>query len=327
MPIRIKKRKRVFFFFLQLPVFLPTLFVLLTFLELFNPFPVGNVGVSLIHGISLSGLIAIQISSWIEQQAGGLIETALVLGAKRRQILWQCFKMTKWQFLQSAFFVFSIAFTSFSVPMIVGGGHGTNIEILIYEKIRISSDWGSALSMALIQSFLLVLLVQIKPIDTMSSNKFYNIEKIGSNFSVILGVTYILTFVLTLLAGAAKGWTQLQMLDGVWAEAVRLIPISMFLSTSVAMAAIGFLLLIGWAAEVSLFKKFMNGYVAPSTSIIGFSILIFAIYYNEPFLTYSLGFLILSLNSVYRLGMSNQLKLLQPQQEIAKCLGAPNTTR
>lgn len=320
--LKTEKTKSVFEFLLLLPCFLPPLFILLIFLDLLDPFPAGNLGVSFIHGMTLAGLIAVQWSQWLQQQAAGMIETALVFGCSKIRLWILVCKMMKWQGLQSFLFVFAIAFTSFSIPLAVGGGRGTNIEILIYEKIRISGSWGQALALALVQSFFLLAVAQIRPFSQMPKDSTHSVQKLGSYWGLLLCLIYIGIFLSVFTVNSWNGWDQVLQIEGVWEESLRLIPVSVLMAVSVALACIVFLLLVSWASEQIWFRRFMNGYVTASTALIGFSILIFSVYFDYPFISYVIGFLLLSLNSVYRLNVGASVQSLLPQQEIARTLGA-----
>ncbi|MCX7979162.1 MAG: ABC transporter permease subunit, partial [Bdellovibrionaceae bacterium] len=141
------------------PSFLPPIFVLLAVLNLVDPFPTGLAGIVLIHVWINSGFMAVMIAAVIELRAGRFMEIAWVLGASRWRILFDILIPLIRRDLMLLFaFVFALCFSSFAIPLVVGGGKGTTLEVLIYEKIRISYDWGPALSIAVFQS-LFVLLV------------------------------------------------------------------------------------------------------------------------------------------------------------------------
>ncbi|HRO67241.1 MAG TPA: iron ABC transporter permease, partial [Pseudobdellovibrionaceae bacterium] len=154
---KVKRHWRLLFeILLLLPNFLPPLFVLLAVLNLVDPFPMGLPGMILVHTIMNWGLVAVSAARLIESRLGGMAELAWIEGASFGTFLKRVFFPLLWRDLGSLWlFVFVVCFSGFAVPLVVGGGRGTTLEVLIYEKIRFSTNWSEAVAIAAIQSLFL----------------------------------------------------------------------------------------------------------------------------------------------------------------------------
>jgi thiamine transport system permease protein len=110
---------------LLLPNMIPPLFLVLSLLSMITPFiafPYGIGAVIAAHVLMNSGLIAVALDRLVQNKLGGMAETAWTLGASREQFwLRIAWPLLKWDLSCLLLFVFSICFTSFSIPLILGG--------------------------------------------------------------------------------------------------------------------------------------------------------------------------------------------------------------
>lgn len=319
------RRRRVLKAMCLLPNFLPPLFILLAVLNSINPFPMGLVGISLVHILMNFGLVAVLLAESIESRMGGMAELSYVEGANRIQFLTQVFlPVLKKDLLLVFLFVFVICFGSFSVPLIVGGVHGTTVEVLIYEKIRISGDWGAAVILALLQSvfiFLMSVLAFRGAVPDLQRIANLSLLKNSSGSIFIVGVTGAIA--VSYAQGLYRGLTQpiswSLFTENLWQGAFGTLALGM----SVGLFCYLGLLLIAFCSPQNWFEKFLAGYVAPSTALACFSLLIVGP--NEgiiPFVKIPLAITLLSLNSLYRMGWSTELQALRSQAQIAYSMGA-----
>ena len=135
-----------------IPNFIPALFIALSFLNLWTPFPFGLIGIVLIQVAINSGLVAVQIFRTFQTSFMLRVEHALVDGAS----FWTFWRRAGWSesvhvLGQLFIFVFAICFSSFLIPLIVGGGTTYSLEVLIYEHFRFDENLRQALGCALIQ--------------------------------------------------------------------------------------------------------------------------------------------------------------------------------
>lgn len=317
--------RRVLEVFCLLPNFLPPIFILLSVLNIVDPFPMGLVGIVFIHTLMNFGLVAVLLASLIENKAGGVIELAYVEGASRRQFLFcGLLPMIKKDLWLLGLFIFVVCFGSFSVPLIVGGGRGTTIEVLIYEKIRMASDWGDAVFLAMLQSGFIFLLSYFAG-KGQSSNRTrranFNLIRMPTGLVVIAGIS--LLYLLGYLQGFVAG---LRMISTFY-EVQSAIGWNFFGSLIVGMSAGALcysgLMLIAFLWPKPWFEKFLNGYVAPSTSLACFALLIFGS--NDgifSFFKIPIALTILSLNGLFRMGWGGELHSLQSQVTVAYTMGA-----
>jgi thiamine transport system permease protein len=320
--IRLSKFRSTVEYLILLPSFLPPLFVILAFLEVLDPFPVGNLGVSLIVGFTYSGLIAVQLSNWLVSNAGGLVETATVLGASRSMITIEVFKILKTKLFYNFLLVFCLAFTSFSVPLVVGGGRGTNLEILIYEKIRISNNWKEAITLALFQSIFLLGFSTIQSQIVMRKSGFVSLRKISSRFGLVFCFLYFGIFSAPFLLNLNSGYQQASQINGLIESANNLLAPTLMLSIGGGIVAALVLSGLVFVSDSKFMQKILSGLVSPSTAIVGFASILVSPFFTNPYFLYIYGFILIVLSSIYRLGLINNFQTLSDQIGVAKVMGA-----
>lgn len=311
--------------FCLLPNFLPAIFVLLATLNVLDPFPMGVTGIILIHTLINFGLVAVLLASLIETRLGGAVEQAYVEGASRWSFLKDVFfPLLKRDLFLLALFIFIVCFGSFSVPLVVGGGRGTTLEVLIYEKIRLSSRWGEAVVLALVQSGFIFALSFFSPARGPS------LPARPTNFTLIRSVTGPFIILLTTgfyILGYGQGlWDGFQNL-GFFYEIQSAI-LASFVGTLAIGLSVGILcalclFAVAWIGTDPLLSKFLRGYTAPSTALACFSFLLLGP--NEaywPFFKIPVVFTLITLTSLYRMGWDSRLENLRAQCDIALTMGA-----
>ncbi|WP_413290043.1 ABC transporter permease [Bdellovibrio sp. HCB337] len=308
-----------------LPNFLPPLFTLLSILNFVDPFPMGIIGIVIAHTVINFGLVGVMLANIIENKIGSLAELAYIEGASRWQFLRQAFWPVLKQDLFLLFlFVFAVCFGSFAIPLIVGGGKGTTMEVLIYEKIRLSSNWSEAVVLAVLQSaFIFAVSFFARRGGTTSSERIANL-KILRMFSGIGVLLLIMAFCFVGYAqGVVDGFRQISAFYELQSPLIWNFLGSLAIGTSVGLLSFGSLLVIAYCWPKPWFEKFLAGYVAPSTALCCFAFLIMGT--NEsfwPFIKIPLAFNLLCLASLYRMGWDGVLRGLESQITIARTLGA-----
>lgn len=308
-----------------LPNFLPSIFILLSILNVLDPFPMGIAGIVIIHTFMNFGLVAVLLAGIIETKLGGMIELAYVEGASRWRFLVKgLFPILKKDFALLALFIFIVCFGSFAVPLVVGGGKGTTIEVLIYEKIRLSNDWGNAVLLAFLQSsfiFALSFLASRGKGSHVKRPANLNLLRSRSGIALIVGLSVLYLF--GYVQGFIGGLSMLSTFYDLKSALIWNFLGSMLIGLSVGILSYVSLLLIAYCWPKSWFEKFLNGYVAPSTSLACFSLLILSP--NEgfyPFVKISIALVLLSLNNLFRMGWDGDLQALYPQLTVAYSMGA-----
>ncbi|MBK7960104.1 MAG: ABC transporter permease subunit [Bdellovibrionales bacterium] len=139
---------------LLLPSLLPSLYVILASMQMVDPFPMGRIGIIFVHTMMNFGMIAVILSQILRRQIVNLSETALILGVGFWKFLGRAvIPLLSRDLFRLGFFIFALCFTSFAVPLTVGGGRGTTIEVLIFEKLRYDLNWNQAVTLSLLQIF------------------------------------------------------------------------------------------------------------------------------------------------------------------------------
>lgn len=307
------------------PNFLPPLFSLLSILNFIDPFPMGIIGITIAHTVINFGLVAVMLANIIENKIGSLAELAYIEGASR----WQFLRKAFWPILKQDLFllflfVFVVCFGSFAIPLIVGGGKGTTVEVLIYEKIRLSSNWSEAVVLAVLQSiFIFMVSFFAKRGRATSSERIANL-RILRMFSGIGVLLLIMSFgFLGYIQGVVEGFRQISAFYELQSPLIWNFFGSLIIGVSVGLLSLGSLLVIAYCWPKAWFEKFLAGYVAPSTALCCFAFLIMGT--NEsfwPFIKIPLAFNLLSMASLYRMGWDGVLRGLESQITIARTLGA-----
>ncbi|KYG63309.1 thiamine biosynthesis protein ThiP [Bdellovibrio bacteriovorus] len=308
-----------------LPNFLPPIFILLSTLNVVDPFPMGVIGIVLIHTLMNFGLVAVLLAGIIENKMGGMIELAYVEGARRWQFLTRgLFPFLKKDFWLLGLFIFVVCFGSFAVPLIVGGGKGTTVEVLIYEKIRLSNNWGDAVLLAFLQStfiFALSFVASRGKGAYVTREANLNLIKSWSGVFIIVALSFM--YLYGYVQGFFSGLTLITNFYELQSALFWNFLGSMALGISVGVLCYAGLMLIAYCWPKAWFEKFLNGYVAPSTSLACFSLLLLGP--NEglyPFIKIPLALTLLSLNSLFRMGWDGELHALQSQITVAYAMGA-----
>ncbi len=144
---------------LLVPQILPTLFSILIAFSILNPFPLGTSGIIFIFILIHLGFATVLTYSGAQEKLGSYSIQSEIYGIGRftffRKIY---FPLMKAELLTTFIMIFIFCFSSFSVPLVAGGGRGTNLEVLIYEKIFISQNWSVAWTLNIFQSLFVFLL-------------------------------------------------------------------------------------------------------------------------------------------------------------------------
>lgn len=316
---------------LWMPSLLPPLFTIVIFFSVLEIFPVGLIGVTIIHTGIYSGLCAVILARIMQDKYSRLSQVAWLNGASSRLFLKASGRDIGLDLLGLFLMVFSVCWTSFSIPLAVGGGKGTVIEILIYEKLRLSDDWSQALSLALIQTVFLLginFIYGSKQLPTTSestSSMDTASPVLQSKIGAAFVAAYILFFSLGFLVSIGSGWDKLFEND----ELLSLVQAAVF--NSLALALVGgffcgsIILLICYPSNKEFILRLIRSYLPPSTSLVAMSLIFFPT--ANPvllFAKYIFGIGILSVTGLYRLGAEQAFSSLRGQIQMASLLGAPS---
>jgi len=308
------------------PQFVPIVISLVGILNGLQPFPMGTVGIVIVHVFLNFGLAAILLQNQMRATWASTLDVSRTLGVSRRSYLWRVgLPLLKNDFLLMGIFFFSQFFTSFSVPLIVGGGRGTTLEVLIYEKMRLSSDWSAAAYLAWFQAFfILALSILTWRSRAQNAPREADLRWLGSYLGLVPLVLLMAGFLAAYGSGVREGLLQLENLRtsaseifwGAWGSLA--VAFLTFFCT-----LIGLRILAHLGSLPNYLDRFLNGYIAPSTTLTCFGILIlFPTDAVWSFVKVPVAFLMLSLPAVYRLGWGEKLKTLESQIQVSRTMGA-----
>jgi thiamine transport system permease protein len=317
------------------PYFVPVLFVIVGAMSVVSPFPFGLWGIVLIHTILNAGAVSVALYDILRLRIGSFVELALIEGVGRFRFLTRiALPYLRKEMAYLFLFVFSLCFASFAVPLIVSGGSYTTLELWIYEKIRIENNWSHGLGLAALQSvFVLALVLLIKTKTSPKKESFLrNMSLLKAPIGLVIPALMSLGVVYGQIKDFGHGWNQVfssalvmqDLLKGFWGSLV------------IGGATGAFLVLLFWLIAYSLptgfFQRFLVGYVAPSTVIIGFSLVILRIFVAGPIVSnlwvvvsIVVACTISFLTTFYRMGFSTVLEGLKGQVLVAKTMGAEDS--
>ncbi len=319
--------RQIFSVLALIPNVVPPLFILLAFFQVIDPFPMGIIGIILLHIFINYGWVSLVFIQAIENKLGNLIEVSEVMGCSRWRFRLQIvIPILMKEIISCFFFAFAICFTSFSIPLIVGGGTWTSIEILIYEKLRLSNDWGNAVYLAMIQMLIIFSLsFFLKQQSNFQIQKVRESKLIASYSGIfIFGIPLVLFFYGyfdSLYSGLSQIGSLYEYLDSI---------ILAFIGSFIMSGLVGAftLIVLLWIAtlihENDQLHRFLNSYISPSTSLTCFVILIYFFPNKDlwPLIKIPFAFVLINLSSFYRSGWGSLLLQFDRQREISDVLGA-----
>ncbi len=134
-----QKQTRYFLVIMLVPQFLPSLFIVSSFMswfELMNVSISGFFGVVFFHSFVNAGLVCFLLSISFSEKIKAIFFGNRIYGLKDRSVL---LKYGHKFFNKNMFFIFMsvylLCFTSFSIPLLVGGSGFDTLETFIYKKI------------------------------------------------------------------------------------------------------------------------------------------------------------------------------------------------
>jgi thiamine transport system permease protein len=225
------KRISTFVEFLFLtPVFIPSIFIINFLLTWLEPFTIGVLGVILTHTFIYFGFVAVYFKKTIINELSGNLSLAYLEGASFFQTAKSLISPLLVYAWRIFLLIFIFSFMSFSVPLVVGGGRGTTLEVLIYEKIKIEGDLGQALLISFLQAVFLFFFMSFQKKDRTDSNQSFGSIKIF-RFSAIkyLLLFFLVFFYFSFFYGMIAGWQQVLSIEGLNDQIIGLIMPTFFI--------------------------------------------------------------------------------------------------
>jgi len=218
-------------------------------------------------------------------------------------------------FIFSSIFLF--CFTSFSIPLIIGGVRSTTLELLIYEKLIISNSVEQAVVIALIQFiFLLGIMLVVNRID-LKNTKLSSQQNSYFSFKGFLIIPMVISLVLALGLFINLNLSLLSVFNA------EIILYSLFIALIAGYTMFMFCQLLFFLLPSRFLEKFLLSYSSPSTVLVGLS---FVILFNHnsdiKFLSIFLIYIILFIPFLYKMFIQSYLGELIPVLKLSKVMGA-----
>lgn len=307
------------------PVFLPSLFSVLIGVSILSFFPLGSLGIIYFLTLIYVGFVASILCEEMISQLGQFGFVGEVYGLSKISFLINIM----WPMLRKAvglvfIAVFVNAMMAFTIPLLVGAGRGTNLEVLIYEKIFIEQSWSQALGLSLIQLAIIAifaLLLKSRPVAGVT--EFKKSRLIGSYIGLVGLIFYLCLY----FWGYIKlFWDSLQVfyIAEVF-NADFYTAISQSLLLFLGCFAVFFILFLG-----VLFLKysqqnirFLNFFLNPSSVLVGFGFYLLLPVHSLFFslLKLSLVIGVVGFVSFMKSVFENQMQLFENQVKVARSFG------
>lgn len=304
---------------------MPPLFLALGLINLVSlacAFPFGLTAVIVAHVLVNAGLVAISLDRMIIAKVGGLAESAWLLGSGRSRFWREIgYPVLQGDLVSLFLFVFGICFTSFSLPLLLGGERAATLEVSIYDAIRAEGRWDKAVLLAGLQVAGLFLLAMLLPqpfFPPRPSRR--SLDFLGWSRARWLVFLPAIVILFGWAGGVMQGWLGPEMREGLMMEALLT---TLVISLSTGLSVLLLFLLIAFVSPHLGLQKFLNGYLAPSPVITGFALLLVPVESDGWNLAKTVVALtLMTLPVLYRWMVHSVLAGLESQIAVARTLGA-----
>jgi thiamine transport system permease protein len=307
------------------PAFLPPLFSVMIGMAIIPGFPRGTYGVIYILSLVYVGFAASVLSGEVMTQMGRLGFVGQVYGLSKFKFHTQVlFPIVG----RSAVFVFAAVFvqalTSFTIPLLVGGGRGVNFEVLIFEKIFIEQKWSMAVGLSILQlSLVAVLALCLRARKDVVASSFVPSRLVSLNVGVFGLVLYLLLYFWGYLK-LVFWMTNIYYFNQIFSESFYTAVWQSFIFFFFVLA----LFFILYCAVLYLryqlkSVRFLNFFLTPSSVLVGFAcyLLLPANSMIFDFLKLALVFCIVGFVSFFKSIFENQMQLFDQQMKVARSFG------
>ena len=309
-------------FFLMLPSLLPGLAVILMFFQLVDPFPLGLWGIVLIQGGIYSGFFAVLLARFVSANWTRYSELGWMLQLKRQKLLKIFFRQHGLGVLRLLLPILAAIWTSFTIPFIAGGGRSPNLEILIYEKMRLHFDLSSAAVLSLLQSGIFLFLMFADRWSVTSPARAPNstvrvLPWIGGQVLIFAYIVFLITGLWWPLGTSfEKFFSQVELMQ----QALRATPWTLLLSVASGLWVVALLAVSAWAFLCGPFFRLSMVFLGFGVSVTGFAFWTLGLQ-TWPTLGFVLGWSLLAYPSLVKMGLLDAFQGLKNQLELARTFG------
>ncbi len=312
--------------FSLLPNVAPVLLFLLAVMK-YLPTARGLAGIVVVHALLNIGLVSASVLRLFREKVSNLADLAWIEGTSRIRFFTNVVLPTLRVDLRVLFlFVFALCFSSLAVPLVIGGSRATTTEVLIWQNIRIEGNFSAGMGLALLQlaSILaLTLLLRRNPNESRIASEKVPQPLLSNRLGLPVVLFPAVLLILSMFDGVVSGAHQFFAQDYLAGEFVRNFFGSFIVALASGLLVAALLLKIAYVDPRGVFRQLLLGYVAPSSVITGFSILLFwratgtATYFKIVF-----ALVLITVPAFYRLYWDAALENLRGQRLVARSLGA-----
>ncbi len=315
---------------LIVPQILPALYSILIALSVINPYPMGSLGIIILFVFINLGFGTLLMFGATREKLGSLPLISEVYSLGRFNFFRTIyFPLLKFDLIMNFFMIFVFCLSSFSVPLIVGGGRGTNIEVLIYEKIFVDQNWPAAFSLCLTQALLIfgVSALLFRNRQAIEVTEFSSGRYLKSGFGLLLIGVYLLVY----FGGYAIGlFKSLSYFDFIFEYRAELLEVTLFTTKALFLyLVVSFALLLLWLLDYLENFRFTpaNNLISPSTVLVGFTLYLFLpVTKDFDIVKIILAMSILFFPSLFKLFLQQPIENLKQQLLISKIYGLSKPT-
>lgn len=315
---------------LIVPQILPALYSILIAFSVVNPYPMGSQGIIILFVFINLGFATLLLFNATREKLGSLPLISEVYSLGRLNFFRKIyFPLLKADFVMNFFMIFIFCLSSFSVPLIVGGGRGTNIEVLIFEKIFVEQNWPAAFSLCLTQAVLIfgVSAVLLRGKPNTEPTEFSAGRYLRSPFGLLLIGAYLLVYFGGYAIGLIKSFSYF---DFVYEYRAELFEVTLFTTKALLFyLLLNFILLVLWLFDYLENLTFTpaNNLISASTVLIGFTLyLFFPLTKSFDIVKIIIGMSILFFPSLFKLFLQQPIENLQQQLLVSKVFGLSKPT-
>ena len=273
------------------------------------------------------GLVSVFFFRLFQNQIGDLSTWAFLHGVTRLSFLQKIlfFELRK-DIILIFLLIFSFCFTSFSVPLLVGGVNGQTIEVFIAEKLKDPTTWPEAMTLFLVETLFIFIFFLLLYGKTGKINKMVK-ERINVYLLPYLPfVALPLLPSLFLFLGLGSFFSS----ETVWREflfikdyvAIAIVQ-TFFVGIGTGLLVLFLLSLVAFCLRDIFLRRFLIAYSGASVAFMGFAFLLLGS--DGPIavgIKWSFGLALLFLPTLYRLMGESILRRLKNQIQLADLMGA-----
>lgn len=314
---------------LLVPQIFPALFTILITFSVLNPFPMGHLGIIILFVVVNLGLAAVLLAEAIKSKCLKYAVVSEVFSINQFKFKLQVLlPLLKSDLLNLFFLVFAFCISSFSIPLIAGGGKGVNLEIAIYEKIFIETSWEQAFTLGLFQTaFIFFVGLLLTDRGYPKSDSRIESHYLSSYVGFLLVTVYLLFYLGGYVKGLLNSLTYLEFLSQYMGEIVKALLFS--LGSLLVYSAFQFGLLYFWLRDYLNNKSYnpMLNLVSFSTVVVGFAFyLVLPTNKNWDLVKLVIAISILSFTALFKLFLEKPVADLQKQILAAQVFGLSATS-